>query len=131
MTKNLQPIASGLWSDEAQPHLLAGQSADGRIFFPIPEGDSGKNLEVIKLSRTGTLWSFTRQDFKPKPPYDGPEEFSPFLLGYVELPGEIIVESYIIDTTLEELKIGMALEFVITPFDEKRSTYAFRPEQPL
>jgi len=131
MTKNLQPIASGLWSDEAQPHLLAGQSADGRIFFPIPEGDSGKNLEVIKLSRTGTLWSFTRQDFKPKPPYDGPEEFSPFLLGYVELPGEIIVESYIIDTTLEELKIGMALEFVITPFDEKRSTYAFRPEQTL
>ena len=131
MTKNLQPIASGLWSDETQPHLLAGQSADGRIFFPIPEGDSGKNLEVIKLSRTGTLWSFTRQDFKPKPPYDGPEEFSPFLLGYVELPGEIIVESYIIDTTLEELKIGMALEFVITPFDEKRSTYAFRPEQTL
>jgi uncharacterized protein len=131
MTKNLQPIASGLWSDEAQPHLLAGQSADGRIFFPIPEGDSGKNLEVIKLSRTGTLWSFTRQDFKPKPPYDGPEEFNPFLLGYVELPGEIIVESYIIDTTLEELKIGMALEFVITPFDEKRSTYAFRPEQTL
>ncbi|MBT3671796.1 MAG: DNA-binding protein [Porticoccaceae bacterium] len=131
MTKNLQPIASGLWSDEAQPHLLAGQSTDGRIFFPIPEGDSGKNLEVIKLSRTGTLWSFTRQDFKPKPPYDGPEEFSPFLLGYVELPGEIIVESYIIGTTLEELKIGMALEFVITPFDEKRSTYAFRPEQTL
>ncbi|MBT5797135.1 MAG: DNA-binding protein [Porticoccaceae bacterium] len=131
MTQNLQPIASGLWSDEAQPHLLAGQSADGKIYFPIPDGDSGKNLDVIKLSRSGILWSFTRQDFKPKPPYDGPEEFIPFLIGYIELPGQIIVESHIIDTTLEELTIGMAMEFVITPFDDKRSIYAFRPEQSL
>ena len=129
MTKHLQPIAEGLWSDDEQPHLLGGQAPDGKIYFPIPEGDSGKNLDIIKLSRQGTLWSFTRQDFRPKSPYDGPEEFTPFLLGYVELPGQIIVESHIVETTLEELKIGMAMEFVITPFDDKRSTYAFRPEQ--
>ncbi|MGB2040459.1 MAG: Zn-ribbon domain-containing OB-fold protein [Porticoccaceae bacterium] len=129
MTVDLQPIAPDLWSDEAEPHLLAGQDSDGKIHFPIPEGDSGKNLDIIKLSRKGTLWSFTRQDFRPKPPYDGPEEFTPFLLGYIELPGQVIVESHIVGTSLEELEIGMAMEFVITPFDDKRSTFAFRPEQ--
>ena len=129
MTTDRQPIASGLWSDEDNPHLLAGQASDGKIFFPIPEGESGKGLEVIKLSRKGVLWSFTRQDFRPKPPYDGPEDFTPFLLGYVELPGEIIVESHIVDATLEELEIGMAMEFVITAFDDKRATFAFIPER--
>lgn len=129
MTANLEPIAAGLWSDDPQPHLLAGKTPEGKVVFPIPEGDSGKNLEIVKLSRKGTLWSFTRQDFKPKTPYDGPEEFTPFLLGYIELPGEIIVESHIVESTLEELEIGMAMEFVITPFDDTRSTFAFRPEQ--
>jgi uncharacterized OB-fold protein len=131
MTTELRPIAPGLWSDDEKPHLLGGQSADGKIFFPIPEGDSGKNLSIIKLARKGILWSFTRQDFRPKPPYDGPEEFTPFLLGYIELPGQIIVESHIVETTLEELKIGMPMEFVITPFDDSRSNFAFRPEQAL
>ena len=86
-------------------------------------------MEPIKLSRTGTLWSFTRQDFKPKPPYDGPEEFSPFLLGYVELPQQTIVESHIVDATLEDLELGMPMELVIVPFDEHRSTFAFKPEK--
>lgn len=129
MSANLHPIASGVWSDEAEPHLLAGKNPAGKIIFPIPEGDAAKNLEIVKLSRTGTLWSYTRQDFRPKTPYDGPEEFTPFLLGYIELPGEIIVESHIVDATLEDLKIGMPMEFVITPFDDKRTTFAFRPEQ--
>ena len=80
------------------------------------------------MSREGKLWSWTRQDFKPKPPYDGPEEFEPFLVGYIELPGEVIVESHIVGSTLEDLKLGMPMEFVIVPFDDKRSTYAFRPK---
>ena len=129
MTKDHQPIAAGVWTNEDQPRLIAGKKADGSIVFPVPEGDSARDMEKIKLSRTGTLWSFTRQDFKPKPPYDGPEDFEPFLLGYIELPGQTIVESHIVETTLEELKLGMAMEMVITPFDDSRSIFAFRPEQ--
>lgn len=129
MTSSLQAIAPNVWSDDPQPQLLGGKNADGKIVFPIPEGDAGKDLEIVKLSPTGTLWSFTRQDFKPKPPYDGPEEFEPFLLGYIELPGQVIVESHIVETTLEELEIGMNMELVIVPFDDERSNFAFRPEQ--
>lgn len=127
MNASLKPIAPGLWSEGSNPQLLGGRNSEGKIFFPIPEGDAGKGLEIIKLSSKGTLWSFTRQDFQPKPPYDGPEEFVPFLLGYIELPEKIIIESHIVDTTLEELQLGIEMEFVITPFDNTRSTFAYRP----
>jgi len=127
MSSSLQPIAENLWTEGPEPQLLGGRDTNGHVVFPISEGDAGKSMDVIKLSRTGTLWSYTTQEFKPKPPYDGPEEFVPFLLGFIELPGEIIVEGHIIETTLEELELGMDMELVITAFDDKRSMYAFRP----
>lgn len=129
MSNALQPIAANLWSEEPEPHLLGAKDATGKYLFPVPEGEASKDLEVVKLSRTGTLWSYTQQEFRPKPPYDGPEEFEPFIVGFVELPGEIIVESHIVETSLEQLKLGMKMELVITAFDESRSMYAFRPEQ--
>ncbi len=128
MTTNLTPVAEGLWTNEAQPRLIGGRLPSGKVVFPFPEGDAARDVEPYALSRSGKLWSWTRQDFKPKEPYDGPEVFVPFLLGYVELPGEVIVETRIVDARLEDLKLGMAMEFVIAPFDDARSTYAFRPE---
>ena len=128
MSEALQPIASNLWTDEAEPQLIGGRLPNGKIIFPFPEGDAATGVEPYALSRTGKLWSWTRQDFKPKSPYDGPELFEPFLLGYVELPNETIVETRIVGAALEDLRLGMAMEFVIAPFDDRRSTYAFRPE---
>jgi uncharacterized protein len=129
MTQTLEPIAADLWTNETEPRLIGGRLSSGKIVFPMPQGDSAKDVEPYGLSRTGTLWSWTRQDFKPKEPYTGPDAFEPFLLGYVELPGEVIVETRIVDAKLEDLKLGMAMEFVIAPFDDRRSTYAFRPEK--
>lgn len=128
MTTKLAPIAAGLWTDEPQPRLIGGRLPSGKIVFPVPEGDAADDVEPVGLSRNGTLWSWTRQDFQPKEPYDGPEAFEPFLLGYVELPGEVIVETRIVDARLEDLRLGMAMEFVVVPFDDARSIYAFRPE---
>lgn len=128
----LAPIAPGLWTQEQQPRLLGGKLASGEIVFPMPQGEAAEGVEPYPLSRRGTLWSWTRQDFRPKSPYEGPSEgphdFKPFLLGYVELPGEVIVESYIVDATLADLRLGMAMEFTLTPFDATRATFAFRPE---
>ena len=129
MNTSLQPIAPNLWSQEPEPHLLGARDANGKISFPIPESDDAiDNLDVVKLSRTGTLWSYTQQEFRPKPPYDGPEEFTPFIVGFVELPNEIIIESHIVETSLEQLKLGMPMELVITEFDKNRSMFAFRPQ---
>jgi uncharacterized protein len=128
MSQTLQPIADDLWTNEAEPRLIGGRLPTGKIVFPFPQGDAAQHAEIYPLLRKGTLWSWTRQDFQPKEPYDGPEPFEPFLLGYVELPGEVIVETRIVDAALEDLKLGMAMELVIAPFDDRRSTYAFRPE---
>jgi uncharacterized protein len=128
MSVALKPIADDLWTDEANPRLIGGRLPSGKIIFPYPQGDAARDVDLYPLSRTGTLWSWTRQDFRPKEPYIGPELFEPYLLGFVELPGETIVETRIVDAKLEDLKLGMAMEFVVTPFDDHHSTYAFRPE---
>lgn len=122
----MQAIAPGLWTDEAEPRLIGGRRKnDGRIVFPMPEGDAGEAYQQVSLSRTGTLWSWTIQGFEPKEPYAGPKPFRPFGVGYVELPGEVIVETRL--TTTEGLRIGMPVELVIEDFDGGRSTFAFAP----
>ncbi len=132
MSDTLTPIAEDLWTDEAEPRLIGGRLPDGIIVFPMPVGDAAKDVEPYPLSRTGKLWSWTSQGFLPKEPYEGPKkephEFKGFLLGYVELPGEVIVETRIADAKLEDLSLGMDMEFAIIPFDDTRSTFAFRPE---
>ena len=129
----LTPIAEDLWTNEAEPRLIGGKLPSGKIIFPMPEGDAAADVERFPLSRKGTLWSFTRQDFRPKAPYEGPgetpQDFKPYLLGYVEIPGEVIVESLIVDAQLEELKLGMPMELTIVPFNSKHTTFAFRPER--
>ena len=129
MSDTLTPIALDLWTEEDEPRLIGGKRSDGKIIFPFPQGDAARDVEPYGLSRTGTLWSWTRQDFKPKEPYTGPDVFVPYLVGYVELPGEVIVETRIVGAELEDLKLGMTMEFVVAPFDDNRSTYAFQPEK--
>ena len=123
----LTPIATGLWTDEIEPRLIGGKHhVSGEIVFPLPLGDAAALYEPLPLARRGTLWSWTVQSFRPKsPPYDGPEEFTPFALGYVELAGEVIVEARL--SQIEGLTIGMPMELTIAQFDADRSTFAFRP----
>lgn len=130
----LTPIAQGLWTDEPEPRLIGGKLPSGTIVFPMPGGDAASGVEPFPLSRNGTLWSWTSQEFRPKSPYEGPgegpHEFQPFLLGYVELPGEVIVESRIVDATLSDLWLGMPMRLVIVPFNDSHTTFAFKPEKP-
>lgn len=132
----LTPVDPDLWSNEDNPHLMGGRLPSGDIVFPMPQGDAARDVEPYKLSRHGKLWSWTSQDFLPKEPYEGwgsgegegPPDFKPFLLGYIELPGEVIVESRIVGAKLEDLKLGMPMEFCIVPFSDTQCTFAFRPE---
>ena len=128
-------IDPDLWSDDAEPHLMGGRLASGEIVFPMPQGDAAKDVEPYKLSRQGKLWSWTTQGFLPKTPYEGPgsgpnegpPDFVPFLIGYVELPGEVIVESRIVGAKLEDLELNMPVEFCVVPFNDTHDTFAFRP----
>lgn len=112
----MRPIAAGLFTEEQPPRLIGGRElATGRIVFPCPEND---RFEAVPLQREGTLWSYTIQRFRPKsPPYAGPEAFRPWALGYVELPGETIVEARIEGIEFDEIEIGMKLRLAPVKLD--------------
>lgn len=124
-------------SDGSRLTLYGGRSRDsGEIVFPMPEGAEAERFERMPLKSEGTLWSYTVQRFPPKnPPYIGPTDpanFTPFALGYVELPGEVIVETRIETDAPEELSVGLPMKLTVTRFatDEQGEplyTYAFEP----
>lgn len=121
---NQRPIADGVFTWPApEPHLLGSRCpACSTVMFPrqssCPKcGDEG--AEQIELGRRGTLWTWTTQGFLPKAPYAGPEtedDYQPFLLGYVELPGEVRVETRLVGISEADVRIGMEVELVIVPF---------------
>jgi uncharacterized OB-fold protein len=89
-------------------------------------------MEERLLDRTGTLWSYTVQGFRPKDPYAGPADFEPFGVGYVELAGQVIVEAVLTESDPDALAIGAPMELCVVPFgsdDDGREvvTFAFRP----
>lgn len=133
-------IADGLFewpSDE--PRMHASRCEDcSFITFPAQgacPSCGGDAVSPTLLSRTGTLWTWTRQRFQPKnPPYIGREpakEFEPYGVGFVELP-EGRIEARLAGPVDQELHIGMPMELTVVPFasDDDGTeilTYAFRP----
>ena len=85
------PVAEDLFTWPSDEPQLIASVRDGVLSFPARTGE-----ERRLLGRRGTLWAFTTQQFRPpSPPYDGDdtvEDFQPYALGYVELPGELLVQ---------------------------------------
>jgi len=87
------------------------------------------------LDRRGRLWAWTTQDYPPpSPPYMGPtgKEFVPFGLGYVELGGEVKVETRLTEADADKLTAGMEMELTVIPLrtdDDGNEviTFAFQP----
>jgi uncharacterized OB-fold protein len=133
------PVAEGVFtwpSDE--PQLIGSRcAACGMVTFPRQDSCprcASTDMEETLLARRGTLWAWTTQSFPPPPPYTGPtgKEFVPFGVGYVELPGEVKVESRLTECDPEALANGMEMELVVVPFrtdDDGNEvvTFAFRP----
>ncbi len=129
-------------SSSKVPTLLGGRSRlTGEIKFPCPKGALADEFDPFPLKRNGILWSFTIQRFPPGKPYLGVTDlamFQPFGIGYVELKGQIIVETRIVTDNLEALKIGMPMELILETFQRgdgegEVTTFAFQPraEEPL
>ena len=131
-----RPIAEGLFTTGPNPRLIgARRRSDGRIVFPAPSGPEAQHYERVELSPTGSLWSYTVQRFRPKsPPYAGDDEtsFKPFAVGYVELPGQVIVESRLAVDDFSRLRIGQPMGLTLAPFRKDPDgqdvvTFAFQP----
>ncbi|MCB1003035.1 MAG: OB-fold domain-containing protein [Acidimicrobiales bacterium] len=133
------PIADGVFTWPADEPQLIGSRCDdcGMVTFPTqsscPRCGSTAMSEHL-LARRGTLWAWTTQSFPPPPPYAGPTgtDFEPFGVGYVELGGEVKVESRLTEPDPAKLAHGMNVELVVVAFrtdDEGNEvvTFAFRP----
>jgi len=136
--KNEVPFMEGLWSipsslDE-KPQLIASKcKVCGEIFFPkkqICTYCMSRDLEVIKLSRKGKIYSITVVMQKPPGPwYRG---LVPYAVGYVELPDGIRVETLFTGCEPDALEIGMEVELVIAKLYENEEgnnimAHKFRP----
>lgn len=87
------------------------------------------------IGSEGTLWSWTIQDFLPKAPYNSGEseaDFTPYGVGYVQMPCGIKVESRLTVAAPDQLKIGMPMHLAVAPYGhtmhgERIFTYVFSP----
>jgi uncharacterized OB-fold protein len=138
-----RPVAEGLFtwpSDE--PRLIGSQCAGcGLIAFPeVGQCARCGGTETTRrlLPDRGTLWTFTTQGFRPpSPPYDGndtTETFQPYTVGYVELPGEVVVEARLTEPDPGGLAIGQPMRLVLVPYSVADDgteilTFAFAPDE--
>lgn len=89
--------------------------------------------KIRLLADRGTLWTYTTQNFRPpSPPYDGPDTFEPYSVGYVELAGELLVEARLTEPDPEKLRIGQAMRLTLVPYAVRDDgtevmTFAFAP----
>lgn len=122
----MRAIAEGLFTEETPPRLIGGRErASRRIVFPCPPGDT---FEPVPLAREGTLWSWTVQRFRPKsPPYAGPDAFAPWIVAYVELPGEVIVQARLVDVAPDDVRIGMGVRLAPTLLDPHTADPSYIP----
>ena len=137
-----RPIAEGLFTETSDgPRLIGSKCAEcGTVVFPTVSGCArcgSDQLEDHLLAPRGTLFTFTTQGFLPKEPYTGPEtedDVTGYTLGYVELPGEVMVETRLTEPDISRLAIGMEMELVIVPFRTdpdgiEVTMYAFAPSE--
>lgn len=135
------PVAEGLftWPSE-EPRLIGALCAGcGMVGFPagLACARCGSDQYAEKLlPDRGILWTFTTQGFRPpSPPYDGAdtaESFQPYALGYVELPGEVVVEARLTEPDPARLAIGQQMRLAIVPYTVAADgtevmTFAFAP----
>lgn len=123
---------------EGEVRLLGGQCGScGEISFPRRSSCpscGADGVEPMRLADRGVLWSWTIQRFPPpSPPYlPVGDDFTPFGLGYVELPGEVIVETRLTESDPERLHIGMPMRLTGIELPQETGsvaiTFAFAPD---
>jgi uncharacterized OB-fold protein len=134
-----RPIDAGLFTAGENPRLIAGRCRDCQVVtFPRQAACprcTGRNIEGHVLPAEGLLWTWTVQRFPPKPPFRSPGDFEPYGVGYVEFPGECIVEGRLTTADPARLRIGARMRMTLIenhrdPDGTAVTTYAFEPTGP-
>ncbi|MFZ1862776.1 MAG: Zn-ribbon domain-containing OB-fold protein [Polyangiales bacterium] len=135
------PAVEGLFTmDRAEPSLLGTQCRScGTYFFPAERtfcrnpGCDQDDLQDVKLSRTGTIWSYTGASYEPPAPFVAKQPFEPFAIAAVELEKEgLTILGQVADGIgPEALRTGMRMELVLRPLyeddDHVYLTWSWKP----
>jgi uncharacterized OB-fold protein len=90
-------------------------------------------LEEVSLSRTGKLWSYTTNHYKPPEPYVSPEPFEPYTVAAVELARERMVVMGQLAKGIDPagLEVGQEMELVLgTLYEDDENEYVVWNWQP-
>ena len=122
MNDQVKPVLEGFFTTGEKPALLGSQCKScSTYYFPRAEGFcrnpdcEGEAFDVVELSRTGKVWSFTNACYKPPEPYIAADPFVPYAIAAVELAKEkmIVLGQVVTGVGVEDLKAGMDMELVL------------------
>jgi uncharacterized protein len=113
---------------DGESRLVGSRCGDcGTHAFPVQATcpRCGAAMFQTALPATGAVWSCTVQRIRPKPPYEGPDEFEPFAVGYVDL-GPLRVESRLEGKPVADWKIGEAVRLAACAAGPDGQVWSFR-----
>lgn len=119
----------GLVAIDAGTDHLVGAECEQCATQTFPTQDAcprcGSVTRPVALPAEGTLWSWTVQRIRPKPPYDGPDDFEPYAVGYVDL-GAVKVEGRLDGREPDTWSIGTPVRLVVGEPDEAGDVWRYR-----
>ena len=125
--KKRVPVIDGWFTMDDEPRLLGMHDpGSGSYFFPKDvaisraPGFASAQLEEVRLSRTGRLWSYTTNHYQPPLPYESPDPFEPYTVVAVELQKERMVVLGQLAPGADEssLEVGDEMELVLDTLNE-------------
>ena len=138
MTKTRVPAlgAEGWFTEDGsgEPVLIGNRCTScATVFFPAasfacrnPVCD-GRQFEPARLSRRGTIWSYTDAQYQPPAPYVAPTDpYEPFAIAAVELPDEgmVVLGQVATGFGIDDLHVGGEVELVVeTLFEDDEHEY--------
>jgi hypothetical protein len=125
--KTRVPVIEGWFTQGPQPHLIGARCTRCKTYF-FPKTQStcanpaceSTEFEEVELSRTGRVWSYTENCFKPPEPYVSPEPFVPYTVAAVELAEEkmVVLGQLARGADPAALEIGTQVELVLDTLHE-------------
>ena len=131
----------GWFAIDPEPHLLGSRCRSCASYFFPKEAMYCRNpscassdFEDVPLSRTGTIWSFTENHYRPPAPYMSPDPFVPYTVAAVELANEkmVVLGQVASDVDAADLKAGIQVELVVEKlYEDEEAEYLIWKWKPL
>ncbi|HZT65009.1 MAG TPA: Zn-ribbon domain-containing OB-fold protein [Acidimicrobiales bacterium] len=121
--------SEGWFTEDGEGPALLGTRCTtcGTVFFPKagffcrnPDCD-GSDFEEVRLSRRGTVWSYTDARYQPPPPFvSASDPYQPFAIAAVQLADEnmVVLGQVASGFGLDDLRVGAEVELVVEPLFE-------------